>query len=130
MPFLFLVRMGPKPPKEKKTKGKNVQLEGFEPATNATVWPTRARARVNKRKKGERDKETDRREGEIRPRRKAQMRCCEHYGLKEEEEEEEEEVLLLLGSCLLVLLPHRNALESNSFGGKKKIVSFLRKKTI
>jgi hypothetical protein len=129
MPFLFLVRMGPKPPKEKKTKGKNVQLEGFEPATNATVWPTRARARVNKRKKGERDKETDRREGEIRPRRKAQMRCCEHYGLKEEEEEEEE-VLLLLGSCLLVLLPHRNALESNSFGGKKKIVSFLRKKTI
>jgi hypothetical protein len=84
---------------------------------------------VNKRKKGERDKETDRREREIRPRRKAQMRCCEHYGQEEEEEEEEVVVLLLLlGSCLLALLPHSNALESNSFGGKKKIVSFLKKK--
>jgi hypothetical protein len=82
---------------------------------------------VNKRKKGERDKATDRREREIRPRRKAQMRCCEHYGQEEEEEEEVVVLLLLLGSCLLALLPHSNALESNSFGGKKKIVSFLKK---
>lgn len=80
---------------------------------------------VNKREKGERDKETDRREREIRPRRKAQMRCCEHYG--QEEEEEVLLLLLLLGSCLLALLPHSNALESNGFGGKKKIVSFLKK---
>jgi hypothetical protein len=59
------------------------------------------------------------------------MRCCEHYGQEEEEEEEEEVVvlLLLLGSCLLALLPHSNALESNSFGGKKKIVSFLKKRS-
>jgi len=115
--------MGPTAPKKKKNKqrGKNLQLEGFEPATNATVWPHSRAGTANKRKKGERDKETDRREGELRPRRKAQMRCCEHYGQEEEEE-------VLLGSCLLALLPHSNALESNSFGGKKKIVSFLEKK--
>ncbi len=63
---MFLVRMGPTAPQKKKNKqrGKNLQLEGFEPATNATVWPHSRAGTVNKRKKGERDKETDRREGE------------------------------------------------------------------
>jgi hypothetical protein len=78
------------PPEKKKTKGEKSAAGRIRTCDERYGMAHSRAGTVNKRKKGERDKETDRSEQEIRARRKAQMRCCEHYGREEEEEEEEE----------------------------------------
>jgi len=114
---------GPNSPPKKKNKGEKSAAGRIRTCDERYGMAQLARGHCKQTQKGrERQRDGQKRGREIRPRRKAQMRCCEHYGQEEEEEE------VLVGSCLLALLPHSNALESNSFGGKKKIVSFLEKK--